>query len=352
MAAKVRCINGSWWVVVHHQGRRQKKRIGKDKRLATKFAKEIQEKLVRGDLGISEPEDHTDPFKEFAGNWLRSEVELPLARGAAGALAPATAHLHERHLRLYLVPFFGSKDMREIRVTDIQQLYDRCLEKGRPPSERSIEMVVATLRRILAYAEAHEVIERNAVEVWKRSRGRRRRSAAPQVPKDNVLTSEELEAFLGTAQREFSTYYPLFLFLADTGARLGEATALRWQDVDLNPGTARICRSFSGGRYLSPTKTGRERTVELSTRLRDALANRRPDLFGDETLVFPNEAGDLLDPHNFRERVFRRVVRQALGRGRRFTPLGTGHPLEVGTGTRRMGQRQGSARHLRPLSPD
>jgi Phage integrase family len=117
----------------------------------------------------------------------------------------------------------------------------------------------------------------------------------------------------------------LILFLADTGARLGEATALRWTDLDLEKGTARIARSFSGGRYLSPTKTGRGRTVELSARLREALSAERPDLFGAEALVFPNEAGGLMDPHNFRDRVFRRLVERVLGQGRRFTPHGLRH---------------------------
>ena len=46
------------------------------------------------------------------------------------------------------------------------------------PSERSLEMVLAMLRRVLAYAESREEIPRNPVEVWKRSRGRRRRSDA------------------------------------------------------------------------------------------------------------------------------------------------------------------------------
>jgi hypothetical protein len=68
----------------------------------------------------------------------------------------------------------------------LQALYDHCLATGKPPSERSVEMVMATLRRILAYAEAREEIGRNPVEVWKRSRGRRRRSDA-RIVAENVV---------------------------------------------------------------------------------------------------------------------------------------------------------------------
>ena len=155
-------------------------------------------------------------------------------------MAPATAQLHRRHVRRYLVPFFRAKDLRELRVTDVQAFYDRCLETGRPPSERSVEMILATLRRILARAEAHEEIARNPVEVWKKGRGRRRRSSLDRLDSENVLTSQEL---LATVRSDFTEAYPLVLFLADTGACLGEASALRWIDLDLERGTARIARS-------------------------------------------------------------------------------------------------------------
>jgi integrase len=120
-------------------------------------------------------------------------------------------------------------------------------------------------------------------------------------------------------------YYPLILFLADTGARLGEATALRWIDVDLAAPSARIARSFSGGKRLGPTKTGRERAVELSSRVCAALLKRRPDLFPDEELVFPNSAGGFISPRNFRSRIWNRLVRAALGPGRTPTPHALRH---------------------------
>ncbi len=66
-------------------------------------------------------------------------------------------------------------------------------------------------------------------------------------------------------------------------------------------------------------------TVELSSRLREGLARIRPDLFADETLVFPGENGRPIDPHNFRSRVFRPIVQKTLGKGRRFTPHGLRH---------------------------
>jgi integrase len=63
----------------------------------------------------------------------------------------------------------------------------------------------------------------------------------------------------------------LCLFMFGTGARLGEACALTWADVDLDKRTARIRQ----------TKVGRERIAHLPTPVLVAMANipsnRRPD---------------------------------------------------------------------------
>lgn len=59
----------------------------------------------------------------------------------------------------------------------------------------------------------------------------------------------------------------LFIFLADTGARLGEAFKLRWPDI------ARGDRSAT----FWETKAGNSRTVPLTERARQAVARRRAD---------------------------------------------------------------------------
>ena len=99
------------------------------------------------------------------------------------------------------------------------------------------------------------------------------------------------------------------------------------------------------GRHLGPTKSGRERRVELSSRLASVLSERRPDLYGDDTLAFPNEDGGFIDQSNFRARIFSRAVRKALGRDRHFTPHGLRHTfasLHLSRGTNLLwAQQQG-----------
>ncbi|HJY76690.1 MAG TPA: tyrosine-type recombinase/integrase [Burkholderiales bacterium] len=132
-------------------------------------------------------------------------------------------------------------------------------------------------------------------------------------PRERMLTESELEGLLAAAWDSATAALPLVLFLADTGCRIGEAVALRWADVDLGRGLARIERSIDHLGRLGPTKTRRGRVVELSTRLAASLAERRPDVFGEASLVFPNAEGKPLDSRNFAQRDFRRIACVALG---------------------------------------
>ncbi len=159
-----------------------------------------------------------------------------------------------------------------------------------------------------------------------RNRRRRRGRRSREVNPENVLTGDELDAFLRRAQARFPFDFPFILFMADTGARIGEASALRWADVDLHAGKARICRSFSSGKHLmESTKTGVSRSIELSGRLRHELELRRPDLFGPDTLVFPTREGGFRNPKNFRSRTFDKLVEDVLGADRGLTPHGLRH---------------------------
>jgi integrase len=100
------------------------------------------------------------------------------------------------------------------------------------------------------------------------------------------------------------------------------ASGLCWQDVDLEGATARIARSFSSDIELGPTKTGRERVVELSMPLVRALAEAAPNVFPipDGTLVFAAQKGGFVRAANFRERVFKKLVARALGPHRHLSP--------------------------------
>jgi len=335
VAAKVRKdAKGRYWVIVHHNGRRKKKYAGRDKQRATELAEKIWANVVLGDLGIGGEEEQAVPFKPFAESWLRSEVSLPAELGMERALAPNTVRSRTQSVRLHLAPFFEEIDIRSIRVADIQRLYERCLEKKKraakkpgegegaekPISRRSIEIILGTLRLILAHAQAQDLVASNVLDAWKAVRGRRRGAGLQPVEQERVLTSQELTHLLGTARQHLPAVYPLVLFLADTGCRIGEALALRWIDVNLKTGVVRIERSVDHSGRVGPTKTRRARAVELSTRLSEVFTRLRPEIHPDDALVFPSEAGGFVESGNFRRRGFGRLVKKAFEGAKQLTP--------------------------------
>ena len=67
--------------------------------------------------------------------------------------------------------------------------------------------------------------------------------------------------------------------------------------------------------------------MELSTRLGSVLFDRQPSVFPppETATVFPNFSGGMLIPEYLRNKVFSKIVRKALGEGRRFSPHGLRH---------------------------
>jgi integrase len=322
VGVKIRQLKGAWWVVVHHDGKRHMKRVGQGetaRRTAEKVAEQLRAKLVLGQLDLGEKKVTPYPFDRFAAEWLRLEVQLPSERGIEGALAPSSVRQRAESLRVYLTPFFGDKDVQEIRVADVQRLHDHLVATGRPRSPRSIEIVLGCLRRILLCAQTQEIVVSNAVSDWKERRGRRRGTGVRPLERERVFESHELEALLAAGRREFPRDFGFLLFLADTGCRLGEGIGLQWRDVDLPRGEARIERSVDHLGRVGSTKTRRPRVVELTTRLHDALAGV-PRPLDDSLPVFPSEGGGYRDGANFRNRVFNRLVRRALGTTRHASP--------------------------------
>jgi len=132
------------------------------------------------------------------------------------------------------------------------------------------------------------------------------------------LTENEFTSLLAATD---PFYQPLVAFLAGTGARWGEATALTPGDFDLDAArpVVRISRAWKKGAqgvYLGAPKTRRgRRTITLP---RNVVTLLRPlaEKTAAEDLVFPSREGGRLRPQNFHPRVWHRAV-ESSGIGKR-----------------------------------
>jgi integrase len=120
-----------------------------------------------------------------------------------------------------------------------------------------------------------------------------------QGKKVNPLTREELKTLLDAFQDHAPRYDTFVLLLARTGMRIGEAIALKWDDIDFEGRFIHDKRSLVRG-LISLPKSGKTRSVAMSLQLMEAL---KAHPFRSE-FVFANNTGKPIDQRNFRVRGF------------------------------------------------
>jgi integrase len=135
----------------------------------------------------------------------------------------------------------------------------------------------------------------------------------------DTLSSDEVRLLLDTVIVHFPGHYTLFLLLARTGMRIGEALALQWGDIDFAGRFIDVKRGLVRGK-ISTTKSGKERRVDMSRQLAEALKAHELESkkkgfslgLGDiPEYVFTNENGELIDKDNWRRRVFNKALKKA-----------------------------------------
>ena len=180
----------------------------------------------------------------------------------------------------------------------------------------SVRLIHAALRRMLSAAVEDDIIRTNPAS----GLGRVLRISRPKTTRQErirAFDSDQLRRFLDAAEVKTPRFFPLFLLMARTGVRLGEALALRWDDLDLVRGEVRVERSLGPSGETDTPKSGHGRTVDLSTTLRAALRRlrataREAALAKGKDLgwLFPTD-DDAPMPHGTAQAAFKRALKAA-----------------------------------------
>jgi integrase len=92
--------------------------------------------------------------------------------------------------------------------------------------------------------------------------------------------------------------------------RIGEAIALRWQDIDLGKRRLHVRRRLYKGRFDSPKSRYGLRTIPLTETLAQRLWTLRGSAAADAP-VFTSQTGTYLDPANIAARVLKPAAERA-----------------------------------------
>jgi len=240
---------------VHPDGRNQ--RIRKvspvpTKRGAEAYERELRNSLVNGQYG-KEEEEKAPRFKEFAQEFLETYAKVNNK--------PSEVSGKEMTLRRHLNPHFGKLRLDEIDPLSIERFKAKQIQTGLKAKTVNNHLVV--LRTMLNVAKLWGKLK--LVPDFKRLKA--------QQAKMDFLTFEEAERLVAAATEE-PQWHSVIVLALNTGLRLGELLALRWEDCDFVSNNLTVSQSNWMGHIGSP-KSGRGRVIPLNSKARDALMSQR-----------------------------------------------------------------------------
>ena len=134
----------------------------------------------------------------------------------------------------------------------------------------------------------------------------------PEIPKANInhLTVYELKQVLSECKSSYSEYYALLYTFIGTGAREGEIFALKKEDFNYEEKSIRINKQFTRNRLVLKAKTASSnRTIYIFNDLAEILKSHIETLDKDNSLLFPNRAGNYINASNFRIRFWYKLLK-------------------------------------------
>ena len=172
------------------------------------------------------------PFGDWMEHWYETHSR-PAAR-------PGTRRIYEGYLRLYISPGLGHIPLNRLTAKDMQQFFAWLKTEGRADqsdgetglADSQLRNIHSLCRRALERAVSENLIPQNPASGCKLPPARKGEM--------NILSRESMQKLLIQAKEE--KYYELFLLEFATGLRLGELTALQWEDLNLTTGELRISK--------------------------------------------------------------------------------------------------------------
>lgn len=238
--------------------RREKKKSGfKTEKAALKALLEVKAATLRGETKHIEHDNLT------VAQWLDLWFDMN-----KGKWKPATVTQRKGFIKLYFKPLLGSYKLKKLDKVIYQMSFINVLEDRLKPS--TIRALHSIFRIAMNAAVAEEIIIRNKLH------GAALPSLRDKETEKNYLTPGQLSILLDhVKQHEDIAYYSLFLMIAYTGMRKGEALGLQWRNIDFANQTITIERT-RGNNGVGSTKTkNSERTIKVDNMVLQQLQSYR-----------------------------------------------------------------------------
>ena len=182
-----------------------------------------------------------------------------------GTVRESTWVRHEINVRVHVKPASGRVRLGKLDPLQVQSFYRRKLDQGL--SAASVLKIHSTLSKSLKQAVRWRLVPLNVCMAV----------VLPRMTKPVIqpLDAQQMKALLRAAQG--TDLYALWVLMATTGVRVGEALGLRWEDLDLEARTLRVNRTVYRGQSCLPKTDSSRRTIKLSRVAAEALTDLSTD---------------------------------------------------------------------------
>lgn len=176
-------------------------------------------------------------LNQWFESWLKDYKQKKVKKGTIVTYQS----LYDTHIKEVL----GKRRLSQIRAIHIQQLYNELIENDYSTS--TLEVIHAMLSNMFKIAVNNDLIVKNPC------RGAER--PLIENKERRVLSIEEQKYLLNYVKQETWQFYePVITTLLNTGVRIGEALALKWEDIDFEKKTMSITKTLA---YRKLESTGR-----------------------------------------------------------------------------------------------
>lgn len=171
-------------------------------------------------------------FEELLDLWL-DEKKMYIKR--------STFAYYSFEVKNYIEPVLGAMEADSIREEHIQAAVvcwqNKGMENGRPLKKSTVQNLVTLVKQVLKYAVRKGIIQESAMEIHF--------VPQPGVEKKNkVFTSEEQNRLVQAVLANLDYRSFGILLCMNSGLRIGELCALKWEDIDVTQGILHVTKTI------------------------------------------------------------------------------------------------------------
>jgi len=251
---------------------------GKRHRFSTSMSDTKHNKIVIERQKYDLAEEHYERNRPCDAKTLLGDIAMIALKSEQSNRGKQLQLDYENIYKKKIAPKFAKMQLGEIKPAHINEWKNNLISKGISSSRFNSHHT--TFNMILKYAFWNEYIDLNPMD--RVSRKSKQFTKSPDKS-GKYYTPKEVKLILENATGMMK---PFLTFLFQTGSRLGEAMGLQWKFVDFEKNRITIAHAITDGE-LKDTKTGKVRTVDMTTELKRVLLEYQDECISNRW-VFPS----------------------------------------------------------------